>query len=297
MTPRKSAGTTASATATRATPVSICLRPDFGVILTAVRGSEAPTSPKTGAAAEIFETLHQHGALFFDEIVNATRRLRSDVERGLRELIAWGLVASDGFQGLRQLSGRTPHSARGRTRETSAYSAQGFFTGTGPAGRWALVHTPQAPSGPDNDEHAEAVARILLQRYGVLFRDLYPRESIAVPWRDVLRALRRLEARGLVRGGRFVSGLSGEQYALPEAVDSLRWVRRQERTGERVWVAATDPANLAGVVVPGERVAAQSGRGVLFVDGLPQAGATEPRPEKAPVPSKLTPRMPASSGR
>jgi ATP-dependent Lhr-like helicase len=298
LTPRKSTSATASATATRATPVSICLRPEFSTILAAVRGTEsAVPAPRAGAAAEIYEALHQRGALFFDEIVNATRRLRSDVERGLRELIAWGLVASDGFQGLRQLSGRAGHSGRAAPREGSAYSAQGFFTGSGPAGRWALVQARTTTPGIDVDEHAEAVARILLQRYGVLFRDLYPRESIALPWRDILRALRRLEARGLVRGGRFVSGFNGEQYALPEAVDSLRWVRRQERNGERVWVPVVDPANLIGVVIPGEKVASQSGRGIFFVDGLPQAGEPAPLPQRAPVPTKLMPRLQVASRR
>jgi ATP-dependent Lhr-like helicase len=266
------------------------------MLLAAVRLQNGISAPKTGAAAEVYDLLQQRGALFFDEIVNATRRLRSDVERGLRELIAWGFVASDGFQGLRQLSGRTGHSGRTRPRaEESAYSAQGFFTGSGPAGRWALVHA--LPPDPDQaDEQAESIARVLLQRYGVIFRDLYPRESITLPWRDVLRALRRLEARGLVRGGRFVSGFNGEQYALPEAVDSLRWVRRQERNGERVWVAAVDTVNLVGIVVPGDKQPAVSGKGVLFVDGLPQAPAlSAPATVKTPVPSKLTSQLKARS--
>jgi ATP-dependent Lhr-like helicase len=288
LTPRKATSATTSATASRATPVSLCLRPDLPDLLSGVRGDAGITGPKTGAAAEIFDLLRQRGALFFDEVVNGTRRLRSDVERGLRELVAWGLVTSDGFQGLRQLSGRAGHSGRSRPG-ASNYGAGGFFTGSGPAGRWALVYTP-VPSD-DNDELAEALAKILLQRYGVLFRDLYPRESLTLPWRDLLRALRRLEARGLVRGGRFVSSFSGEQYALPEAVDGLRWVRRQERTGERVWASAVDPVNLVGIVVPGEKVAAQQNKGILFVDGLPQTvEAIAPR-MKTPVPSRLTPRV------
>jgi ATP-dependent Lhr-like helicase len=308
LTPRKAASG-AGATATRLTPVSVCLRPDFGTLLSAVRApAVAVPGPKVGAAAEIHELLRQRGALFFDEIVNSTRRLRSDVERGLRELIAWGLVASDGFQGLRQLVGRGAHTGR-RRGEPSAYSSAGFFSGSGPAGRWALVHAPV--TDPDQaDELAESTARVLLQRYGVLFRDLYPRESVVLPWRDILRALRRLEARGLVRGGRFVSGFNGEQYALPEAVDSLRWVRRQERHGERVWVSAVDPANLVGVVVPGEKQPSQPGRGVLLVDGLPTnetpspvelpaggLGAAAPRAVKTPVASKLSPQLGATRGR
>jgi ATP-dependent Lhr-like helicase len=291
LTPRKVTSSSTSATATRLTPVSLVLRPDLQSLLSGVRGAAGETGgPRAGAAAEIIELLRQRGALFFDEIVNGTRRLRSDVERGLRELIAWGLVTSDGFQGLRQLAGRTSPSGR-RREQTSNYTAGGFFAGSGPAGRWALV--PATVAVDDQDELSEATARILLHRYGVVFRDLYPRESFTVPWRDVLRALRRLEARGIVRGGRFVSGFNGEQYALPEAVDSLRWVRRQERNGERVWVSATDPVNVVGVVVPGERVAAQPSNGVLFVDGLPQAESREPSVVRARVPSKLSPRMAA----
>jgi ATP-dependent Lhr-like helicase len=294
LTPRKITATTTSASASRATPVSLMLRPDLMTLLGAVRRPDVPSgAPKTGAAAEIHDLLRQRGALFFDEIVNATRRLRSDVERGLRELIAWGIVASDGFQGLRQLSGGTAHTGRRRGESSSNYSPLGFFTGSGPAGRWALVPAPQLDPG-EADEQAESIARVLLQRYGVVFRDLYPRESFTLPWRDVLRALRRLEARGLVRGGRFVSGFSGEQYALPEAVDSLRWVRRQERSGERVWVSAQDAANLAGIVVPGDRTAIAAAKGVVYVDGLPQASAArEDAPRRQPVPSKLRPPLAA----
>jgi ATP-dependent helicase Lhr and Lhr-like helicase len=289
LTPRKaSAG--GSPSASRSTPVAVCLRPDLPVLLAAVRGGESsPGGPKAGAAAEVLELLRSRGALFFDEIVNGTRRLRSDVERGLRELVAWGLVTADGFQGLRQLSGKAAHSGRRRSRESS-YSMGGFFTGTGPAGRWALVHRPEVDAGA-YDELVESCARVLLQRYGVLFRDLYPRESFSLPWRDVLKALRRLEARGQVRGGRFVSGPAGEQYALPDAVDALRRVRRSERNGERVWVSAVDPVNLVGVLIAGERMPAQAGKGVLFIDGLPQAPSESQPLVKTPVPSKLSPRL------
>ena len=286
LTPRK-ATAAATASASRSTPVSLTLRSDLHTLLTAVRFQQPLAGgPKAGAAAEILELLQTRGALFFDEIVNGARRLRSDVERCLRELIAWGLVTADGFQGLRQLSGKAAHSGRRRSSEPS-YTAGGFFTGSGPAGRWAVV--PNVALDPDAyDELAESTAKVLLQRYGVVFRDLWARESFSLPWRDVLRALRRLEARGTVRGGRFVSGPSGEQYALPEAVDALRRVRRTERNGERVWVSAIDPLNLAGVLLPGDRVAAQAGRGILYIDGLPQAEApSDVTAMKTPVPSKL----------
>ena len=322
LTPRKvAAGKTTTASASRSTPVSLTLRGDMPALLMAVRhgqgnraigqsgkatgtrgeargagrgveprpeGEGLPAGgPKSGAAAEIHELLQSRGALFFDEIVNGVRRLRSDVERGLRELVAWGLVTADGFQGLRQLSGKAAHSGRRRSSESS-YGGGAFFTGSGPAGRWALV--PSFEAGEDDyDELAESAAKVLLQRYGVVMRDLYARESFSLPWRDVLRALRRLEARGTVRGGRFVTGPAGEQYALPEAVDALRRVRREERKEERVWVSAIDPLNLAGVLLPGGRVPAHAGNAVLYVDGLPQADEASSG-VKTPVGTRL-PRL------
>jgi len=127
-----------------------------------------------------------------------------------------------------------------------------------------------APATEDADELAEAVAEQLLARWGVLFRDLLARETFAVPWRDLLWALRRMEARGTIRGGRFVTGFSGEQYAVPEAVDALRTVRRLARTGEAVTISATDPLNLIGIVLPGPRVPALTTNRVTYVDGVPE---------------------------
>jgi ATP-dependent Lhr-like helicase len=292
LTPRKAPANGAGPTPSRVTPISLALRPEFSNLLAAVRGASGDQAPrpKTGAAAEIFDLLQSRGALFFDEIVNLTRRLRTDVERGLRELVAWGLVTADGFQGLRQLTGGVGTSRNRRVR-TSLYGPGGVFAGPGPSGRWAIVHAPPADA-VDMDQLAEALAGVLLQRYGVVFYDLLVRESFTVPWREVLRALRRMEARGNIRGGRFVSGFVGEQYALPEAVDALRRIRREERTGERVWVAATDPMNLAGIVTPGPRVPAVPRKAVLFVDGLPTDAPDAPLPRE-PVPTKLHPLVAA----
>jgi ATP-dependent Lhr-like helicase len=133
-------------------------------------------------------------------------------------------------------------------------------------------------AGADPDELAEAMAEQLLARYGVVFRDLVVREPLGVPWRDVLWAFRRLEARGQIRGGRFVSGFVGEQYALPEAVELLRRVRSQKPNGECVRLSACDPLNLVGIVVPGPRVPAVRGKFVYFRDGeaLPPEAALEP---------------------
>jgi ATP-dependent Lhr-like helicase len=292
LTPRKAPANGAGPTPSRVTPISLALRPEFSNLLAAVRGASGGETarPKTGAAAEIFDLLQSRGALFFDEIVNLTRRLRTDVERGLRELVAWGLVTADGFQGLRQLTGGVGTSRNRRVR-TSLYGPGGVFAGPGPSGRWAIVHAPPADA-VDMDQLAEALAAVLLQRYGVVFYDLLVRESFTVPWREVLRALRRMEARGNIRGGRFVSGFVGEQYALPEAVDALRRIRREERTGERVWVAATDPMNLAGIVTPGPRVPAVPRKAVLFVDGLPTDAPDAPLP-RVPVPTTLHPLVAA----
>jgi len=129
---------------------------------------------------------------------------------------------------------------------------------------------PFAPAADDADELAEALAEQLLARWGVVFRDLLVRETFTVPWREVLWALRRMEARGTIRGGRFVNGFSGEQYAVPEAVEALRAVRKQERTGETISISAADPLNLVGVVLPGPRVPSLMTNAVTYVDGVPE---------------------------
>jgi len=136
-------------------------------------------------------------------------------------------------------------------------------------GRWSLV--PASDAGGEPEALAEAVAEQLLARWGVVFRDLLARESLVVPWRNVLWALRRMEARGGARGGRFVTGFVGEQYALPGAVDALRATRRRERSGECVRVNAVDPLNLVGILTPGPRVPALRTRMVVYRDGAPVA--------------------------
>ena len=203
-------GTTRSA-ATRATPVTLAFREDLPDLLTAARSysTDPPPEPAVGAAGEILQLLRRRGALFFEEIAAQTRRLRSDVEQGLRELIGAGLVTSDGFQGLRTIA----HGRRSNHRRRSRRSG---FNGiaTSPPGRWAAISVPDRDLD-DEDRLAENLAGVLLDRYGVIFRDLMRQESFTLPWRHLLKALRRLEARGEVRGGRFVSGFVGEQYALP----------------------------------------------------------------------------------
>ena len=159
---------------------------------------------------------------------------------------------------------RSPHRPRLRRA--------GARTGARAAGRWSLI--PAAPATEDADELAEAVAEQLLARWGVVFRDLLARETFTVPWREVLWALRRMEARGTIRGGRFVNGFSGEQYAVPEAVDALRAVRKQERTAETITLSAADPLNLVGIVLPGPRVPSLTSNIVTYVDGVPEDATT-----------------------
>ena len=272
---------------TKTTPVALALRRDFRSLLAAVRrpapipaarGRSIPEpTPDVaeqlradgGAASQILRLLEERGALFFDELVDGTRRIATDVEGGLRELVASGLAHADGFQGLRQLIRPNRKSRRPR------YGGGGVFIGEGPAGRWAaLPPSVDAPADPiEADDLAERIANILLRRYGVVSRELATRESLTIQWRDVLRALRRLEARGDIRGGRFIQGLLGEQFALPEALDQLRAVRRSATTGEEVTIAASDPCNLVGILLPGQKVPSRLGSKLTLVDGVPEEEA------------------------
>ncbi|HSO96535.1 MAG TPA: DEAD/DEAH box helicase [Acidimicrobiia bacterium] len=278
LTPRaRDDGATPPGVPSKATPISIVFRDDLGWLLEAARAGGDPSEPTVGATAEILEVLHARGACFATELVTATRRLPADIERALWDGVARGLVTSDGFGAVRA---RIADRRRPDTRRLSRLMRGGHVATTG-AGRWSLV--PPTGTDVDRDELAEAVAELLLNRWGVVFRDLAVHDSIRFPWRDVQRALRRLEDRGLVRGGRFVTGFSGEQYALPAAVEQLAQVRKQTRSGERVTVNATDPLNLTGVIVPGPVVPAVRTRRVVYVDGVPEGSplvdtSAEPEP-------------------
>jgi ATP-dependent Lhr-like helicase len=285
----------------KATPISVVLRDDLGWLLAAARarngtgvGSAAvPVEPSVGATAEVIEVLRARGASFAGELGTATGRLPQDVERALWDGMARGLITCDGFGAIRARV--TPGGGGGGHQQTepggswaAAKAAVAARSGNGravvrpprmsrlgrlarptnaAAGRWSLVPEPDAAI--DQHELAEVVAEQLLNRWGVVFRDLALHDDLRLPWRDIQWALRRLEDRGLVRGGRFVSGFSGEQYALPTAVEQLAHVRKQPRTGERVVVNATDPLNLVGVVVPGDTIASVRTNHVTYVDGVP----------------------------
>lgn len=219
-------------------------------------------SPK---AQKVHAVLSQQGALFFDELVHETHLLRSELESVLQELVGAGLVNADSFAGLRALI--TPASKR--QNRSSRRGRGAFVGGMDDAGRWALLRRT-APEDPA--AILEQVAMTLLRRYGVVFWRLLEREADWLPsWRDLLRTFHRLEARGEIRGGRFVSGLAGEQFALPEAIPLLREVRRRPHDGSLVAVCGVDPLNLAGTLLPGPKVAALSGNRLVYRDGLPAA--------------------------
>src|SRR5215831_17086662 len=238
-------------TPSRATPITLTLRDDLPWLLRAARGDLSPAEPGPGRTRDILDALRQHGALFRPDLATVTGRLPAEVEEALWEGVARGLVTADGFRAVRSLlhrGGRPgPLPRRGLRRGIGG-------AGAGSNGRWCLLPPPAA--APDRDELAEAVAEQLAARWGVIFRDLACRESLAVPWRDVLWAFRRMEARETVRGGRFVAGFSGEQFAHPDALEVLRAVRKQRPTGETIQISAADPLNLTGIVLPGPRVPA-----------------------------------------
>lgn len=236
---------------TRVAPLALFLR-DEAQSLIAVHSTDVASL--SHPAREVLAAIERRGASFFNDLVRTTRRLPSEVEDGLWELVAAGLVTADGFENLRSLVDPKRRRGEGRGRHSRPRHA---------AGRWALLRLEDAT--PD----AEFFARQLLSRWGVVFRDLLARETLAPAWRDLLVVLRRMEARGEIRGGRFVSGFVGEQYARPEAVDLLRLIRRGGPAGEEIVVSLADPLNLAGVVLPGPRTSALTQGMLRLRDGVP----------------------------
>jgi ATP-dependent Lhr-like helicase len=286
----------------RSTPIALCSRAHAGTWLAGRAGAE--DQELSSYAARVREVLDQRGAIFFHELVPASGLLTTQVEQALAELAGLGMVTSDGFAGLRALitpsSKRKPLGGRQRRHRTVPFGIES-------AGRWSLLKG--GAQVPDT-ERLELIAHTLLRRYGVIFRRLLAREPGAPPWRELLQIYRRLEARGEIRGGRFVSGMSGEQFALPEAVGQLRAVRRQGPRGRLVALSAADPLNLAGIVTPGERVSALGRNRILYRDGVPVLaleggevrplvlGEAEPSPElvQALVRKRLTPALRAHLG-
>jgi ATP-dependent Lhr-like helicase len=227
--------------------VTLCLRQDLGW-LAASAGPAAPLGPSARALVEV---LGRAGAVFLGDLAAMTGRMASEVEGTLWELVSAGAVTCDGFSGLRALV--EPAGRHERRRAGAA------------GGRWALLRRDDP--APDV---LERLAAQYLRRWGVVFRDLLGREAAPPPWRELLPVYRRLEARGEIRGGRFVAGFTGEQFALPDAIPALRGVRKSPREGaERVDLSGADPLNLVGLLTPGERVPTTLGHRVLLVDGVP----------------------------
>src|SRR5579872_6257816 len=207
-------------------------------------------------ARQVLEFLRHRGASFFADIVRGTGKVKAEIETALWELVAAGVVTADGFDNLRSLIDPKRRAGQGSGRTARPRHS---------SGRWALLYTDQAL---ERNRTVEATCWMLLKRYGIVFRDVLARETNLPKWRELLMAFRRLEDRGEIRGGRFVDGFLGEQFALPVAVESLRATRKMPPTGEIITLSAADPLNLVGILVPGERVPAISGRTLSFRDGV-----------------------------
>jgi ATP-dependent Lhr-like helicase len=241
---------------TSVAPITFFVREDADWMIPHREGGEEEMRGLSPGAKAVLQFLRHRGASFFADIVRGTEKLKAEVETALWELVAGGLLTADGFDNLRALIDPKRRSGHGNGRSMRPRHS---------AGRWSLLYVGEQV---ERTRALEATCRMLLRRYGIVFREVLSRETILPKWREVLIALRRLEDRGEVRGGRFVSGFLGEQFALPLAVESLRAQRNAPALGEVVTVSAADPLNLVGIVVPGERVAANSGRIVAFRDGV-----------------------------
>jgi len=258
---------------TSVAPITFFLREEADWMTPQNPAAEQPEARGLSPSArQVFDFLKQRGASFFVDVVRGTGRLKAEIETALWELVAAGLVTADGFDNLRSLIDPKRRAGQGRGRTIRPRHS---------AGRWALLHTGPAA---DRNKAVEATCSMLLQRYGVVWRDLLAREPNLPKWRELLYAFRRLEDRGELRGGRFVDGFLGEQFALPMAVESLRATRRLPLSGESITLSAADPLNLVGILVPGDRVPAISGKTVAFRDGSPVQEAQAPT-EHFPVSS------------
>jgi ATP-dependent helicase Lhr and Lhr-like helicase len=267
------------------TPITLITRRHLSAWNSAMARFDSEQPGLSDGASLAYEHLIASGASFFHDLVESTRLLRSQVEDALAELVAYGMVTADSFTGLRALL--TPSGKRTASRRRGA----GTIFSMEHAGRWSAIKRGSpitqdafapvitgprplraAPSAAGaNSESIERIARTLLRRYGVVARRLLDREGLGPPWGELLRVYRRLEARGEIRGGRFIAGSSGEQFALPEAVGMLRSVRRSQKTGQLISVSAADPMNLVGIITPGSRITSVSSNRVLYRDGEPIA--------------------------
>ena len=251
---------------TRAAPLAFVLREALPHLLEPAPRQSDLLRDLSPAARDVFAFLQQHGAAFLSDIARGTGRLAVETEDALWELVACGLVTGDGIAGLRTLL--LPEVKRRQPRHRLHGIGGGAARRQMPIGRWAVLRAPEAESTADGPKGDEVRARQLLRRYGVIVRDLLAREARAPAWRVLLNIFRRLEGRGEIRGGRFVAGLVGEQFALPEAVEALRAVRRAG-DDEVVMVSASDPLNLAGILTPGARISPFSNQVIAYRNGVP----------------------------
>jgi len=258
------AGAAKGSTPVRATPVVLLPRRDAGV-WTRLAPPPSADEALSSRAQKVVDYLGENGASFFDELVAGAHLLRTELEDVLAELVARGRIHCDSYAGLRALlvpASKRPSANPGRRRRAALFGIED-------AGRWALIRRPSEPQA-HKAEDVEHVARTLLRRYGVVCWRLLEREAQWLPpWRELVRVYHRLEARGEIRGGRFISGLSGEQFALPEAIGLMRQIRQRPLDGAMVCVSAVDPLNLVGTIVSGDKVPRLAGSRVLYRDGVP----------------------------
>jgi ATP-dependent Lhr-like helicase len=251
----------------RNTPIALLRRKNFALWSSVFPQASTTNSDFSTTTQIVYDYLAVRGASFFTDIVENTKLLRSQVEEALAELVANGVVVSDSFAGLRALltpgSRKTQAAARRKHRQPVYDMAS--------AGRWSILQRSNVTPNSLDPALAEEAAWALLKRYGVVFKRLLEREGMALPWRVLLRIYHRLEARGDIRGGRFVGGISGEQFALPEAIGMLRSIRRAGVQESLISVSAADPLNLVGVIIPGNRITAHTSNRILYQDGAPIA--------------------------
>ena len=272
LTPRQDDGSSRRGTAhpSASTPLALCVREDLPVLLEAVRRGEDPVPPTAGAAAELYDLLAVRGATFRADLPALVGRLASEVDQGLWELVARGLVHADAFSAVRTLlrGGRGGKTRMRRGPAGRLGTHRGAASTTSGEGRWSLVaqSTSIRTDVVATEELADQIAAQMLDRWGVVTFDHFGRESFAVAWRDVARALRRFEAQGVIAGGRFVAGIAGEQFARHEVADLLG--RAGSAPAVEVTVSGSDPLNVTGYLLPGPRIPAQRNRSVTLRAGL-----------------------------
>ncbi len=251
---------TASVSPVKSSPISFISRQNHELWSQPVDPSEAPLL--SGEAVKVLEVLKKNGASFFDDIIKETRLFDSQAEDALGELISASMITSDSFTGLRALLIPDKYKTNaGSSRHSLTFDMSA-------AGRWSQMQHKTAEASKDD---LEQIAWALLRRYGVIFRKVVERENLVPPWRDLVKQFRKMEARGQIRGGRFIEGVWGEQFALPESIGVLRDTRKKEKTGTLITINAADPLNLTGILTPGDRVPAYSSNRILYKDGIPVA--------------------------